>query len=167
MIMLFHSVLVHAEAEYPLAPEWDVSEWMKGEPLHLEDLRGKVVVIEFFQLWCPGCNRFSIPLMLEWEKKYRGNKDVRMISIHTVFEGHDYQTPDRLRKFIRKKGIKHSVGIDAYKEGSRLPNTMLSYKTRGTPEMAIIDKMGRIRFQHFGSFDQKVAEDLIDKLLEE
>jgi hypothetical protein len=42
---------------------------------------------------------------------------------------------------------------------------MKAYKTRGTPEVAIIDKSGVIRFQKFGFFNEKTAEQLIEKLL--
>jgi hypothetical protein len=44
---------------------------------------------------------------------------------------------------------------------------MIRYRTRGTPEVAIIGKKGNIRFQHFGGFNPAVAEKLIDALLEE
>ena len=44
---------------------------------------------------------------------------------------------------------------------------MIRYHTRGTPEMAIIDKKGKIRFQHFGSFNPGVVEKLIKTLLNE
>ena len=42
------------------SPEWDVSTWINGDPGPLRNQRGRVVVIEFFQLWCPGCKRFSL-----------------------------------------------------------------------------------------------------------
>jgi len=34
-----------------VAPEWNVSEWINSSPLQLSDLKGKVVVVDFFQLW--------------------------------------------------------------------------------------------------------------------
>ena len=152
------------------APEWDVSEWINGEAVTIDELRGKVVVVEFFQLWCPGCNRFSIPLMHRWNKIF--NKDIvsgglAMLSIHTVFEGHSYQSPARLRDFLKEKGIEHLVGIDRHMDGNEIPETMRRYLTRGTPEMVIIDKRGRIRFQRFGGFEPTEAESLIRELLEE
>jgi thiol-disulfide isomerase/thioredoxin len=52
-------------------PEWQISEWINGEGTSLAELRGKVVVIDFFQFWCPGCNSFSGPLMRRWGEKYR------------------------------------------------------------------------------------------------
>ena len=36
------------------APEWEISEWINSEPLSIAALKGKVIVIDFFQLWCPG-----------------------------------------------------------------------------------------------------------------
>lgn len=151
------------------APEWDIAEWINSEPLRLADLRGQVVVIDFFQLWCPGCRSFSIPLTKEWEVKYADDiaeDRMKIVSIHTVFEGHSHQTPARLRKFVEKTGFGHPVGHDRLDIHDRLPNTMILYGTRGTPEMAIIGPDGIIAFQQFGRFDVPGAERLIDALID-
>lgn len=152
------------------APEWEISEWINSEPLSVAKLRGKVIVIDFFQLWCPGCNKFSIPLMRHWESVFE--KDVSggrlaFVSIHTVFEGHGYQSPRRLHRFLKEKGITHPVGIDRHIDGHRIPETMRRYSTGGTPEMAIIDKRGFIRFQKLGYFEPAYGEQLIRHLLDE
>ncbi|WP_316364237.1 TlpA family protein disulfide reductase [Candidatus Thiodiazotropha sp. CDECU1] len=152
------------------APEWRISEWLNGDGTTVEALRGKVVVVDFFQLWCPGCNSFSVPLMADWEKKYTDQVaagNIVFLSIHTVFEGHDYQNPERLRDYVKKKGITHPVGIDLHLPGEEIPQTMRRYRTRGTPEMAIIDRNGIVRFQRFGGFDPEIGERLIDRLLRE
>ena len=147
------------------APEWAVSEWLNGDPGSLADQRGRVVLIDFFQLWCPGCRRFSIPLFQRWDEKYGDRDDVLILSIHTVFEGHDQQTPERLREFIETWKITHPVGVDAYEKGDETPTTMRRYRTGGTPHVVIIDKTGRIVFSHFGSFNETWAESFIDALL--
>ena len=67
--------------------------------------------------------------------------------------------------FVRKKGIDHLVGIDRHEEGEEIPETMRRYRTRGTPEIAIIDQRGNIRFRKFGGFDVQVVEDYIRRLL--
>ena len=124
----------------------------------------------FFQLWCPGCNQFSIPLLKHWEQVFAdetANGKLEVVSIHTVFEGHDYQNNTRLRKFLKRKDIHHLVGIDRQKPGNFLPETMRIYGTRGTPEMAFIDKRGQVRFQNFGGFEVKPAEKLLRQLLGE
>ena len=94
-------------------------------------------------------------------------KKLAVISIHTVFEGHSYQNPQRLRRFLKEKGIEHPVGVDRNIKGAFVPETMRRYNTRGTPEMAFLDKKGRIRFQKFGFFQPKDGEALIRKLLTE
>lgn len=152
----------------PKAPEWLISEWINGPSTSLQNLEGKVIIVEFFQLWCPGCNKFSIPLMKSWSHKFHKeikSGDLKILSIHTVFEGHDYQTPERLRDFIKRKEIHHLVGIDLHKDGQHIPETMKRYNTMGTPEVAIIDRNGTIRFQRFGGFDTDKAEQLILNLL--
>ena len=150
------------------APEWQVSEWINGNPGDLAEHQGKVVLIEFFQLWCPGCKRFSVPLFNRWHELYSERDDVLVLSIHTVFEGHDHQTPERLREFIDLWAIEHPVGVDSYaKEGDEMPVTMKRYRTGGTPHVVIVDKQGRLRFSHFGSFNEEVVESFIDQLLAE
>ena len=168
---MFGTVRLTAEAGPRKAPQWEISEWMNSSGLQLDQLRGKVVVIDFFQMWCPGCNKFSIPLMNYWEnqvftKELLSGKLV-FVSIHTVFEGHGYQTPKRLKRFIREKGITHPVGVDSHIEGRRIPETMRRYNTGGTPEMAFIDKQGNIRFQKFGFFEPDHGEALIRMMLDE
>ncbi|MBT3879869.1 MAG: TlpA family protein disulfide reductase [Candidatus Scalindua sp.] len=149
------------------APEWVISEWINSNGLTLAGLRGKVVVIDFFQLWCPGCNKFSGPLMDKWNSKFSDRKDIQLVGIHTVFEGHSQQTPKRLRQYVKEKNITYPVGVDDHVSSQRSPETMILYHTHGTPEMAIIDKKGKIRFQHFGSFNPDVVEKLINTLLNE
>lgn len=105
--------------------------------------------------------------MEKWNQKYSGRKDIQLVGIHTVFEGHSQQTPKRLRQYVKEKNITYPVGVDDQVANQRLPETMIRYQTRGTPEMAIIDKKGKIRFQHFGSFNSGIAEKLIDTLLNE
>ena len=157
-------------AGYKKAPEWLISEWINGEGVTLSNLKGQVVIVEFFQLWCPGCNKFSIPLMNQWATTYKKEIEsgkLAMLSIHTVFEGHLFQSPKRLKSFVKEKEIHHLVGIDLHRDGERLPETMKRYRTRGTPEMAIIDKNGYLRFQRFGGFNPGMAEHLIEKLISE
>ena len=150
------------------APDWVVSEWINGDPGALGQHRGKVVVIHFFQLWCPACNQFSLPVFQRWQERYGPRGDVLVVGIHTVFEGHEHQTPDRLRQFIEQKGIRYPVGIDAFGTAEpELPVTMQRFDTGGTPHIAIVDKAGQLRFTHFGRFEPAAVEFYIDRLLKE
>ena len=68
---------------------------------------------------------------------------------------------------MKRKQIHHPVGIDRHVQGDRVPVTMRRYRTRGTPEIAVIDKEGNIRFQKFGYFNPQYGKQLIKKLVRE
>jgi len=150
------------------APDWDIAEWLNSNPGSVEGNQGSVIVIDFFQLWCPGCNPFTGPLMQSWQDRFSdeiASGDLVLTKIHTVFEGHDYQTVQRLKEYLVEKEITLPVGVDRHLGSDHLPETKKRYKTRGTPETVIIDREGNIRFQQFGWFDPAAAEKYIDFLL--
>jgi len=150
------------------APEWDISQWLNGYPGTLKSNQDRVIVIDFFQLWCPGCNTFTGPLMQQWQGRFSeeiASGDLVLLKIHTVFEGHDYQNVHRLKKYLVEKGITLPVGVDRHLGNDHLPETKKRYQTRGTPEVVMIDREGMIRFQRFGWFDPAKAERYIDSLL--
>ena len=147
---------------------WDISEWINADPGNVDSLSGKVIVIDFFQLWCPGCNKFSGPLLTHWQQKFAdsiADGQLILMKIHTVFEGHSYQTVRRLKSYIREKKTGLPVGVDRHADGERLPETMRRYRTRGTPEIAIIDRDGIIQFQEFGYFEPEPVEAMIKSML--
>jgi len=150
------------------APELEVSAWLNEDPGSLRDHRGRVVLIEFVQLRCPGSTRFLIPLFQRWEALYGDRGGVVFISVHSVFEDPESQTPRHLAQFVRENGIRHPVGIDGYDDtDDRIPVTMRRYRAGGTPHVAIIDREGRLRFSHFGVFDPSPVEAFIERLLDE
>lgn len=151
------------------APSWDILEWINSDGGNIDTLKGQVIIIDFFQLWCPGCNKFSGPLMKYWQSKFADEKaagQLVFVKIHTVFEGRNYQTVKRLKSYVKEKGITIPVGVDRHIDDQRIPETMRRYKTRGTPEMVIIDSNGVIRFQEFGSFDPATVEPMISQMLD-
>lgn len=168
LLILIATLPAAGEPRTP-APEFAISEWINtDQPITVESLRGKVVLIHFFQLWCPGCNRFSRPLFDEWQEKYSDREDVVLLGIHTVFEGHGAQSPGRLHRYLRTYHITYPVGIDDYAHPEDdIPITMGRYRTGGTPTTTIIDRDGNIRLQRLGSFRQEPVEQLIERLLAE
>jgi thiol-disulfide isomerase/thioredoxin len=172
VVLLSAALLLPAQAgvllDPQVAPQWQVSEWLNADPGPLAGQAGRVVIIHFFQVWCPGCASFSVPLFQHWQETYGQREDVLILGIHTVFEGHDVQTPQSLRQFLLDKGIRYPVGIDAYDGGDRVtPVTMRRFDTGGTPHVAIVDRYSRLVFSHFGRFDPAPVEAFIDRLLKE
>jgi peroxiredoxin len=131
------------------APEFQVSQWFNTDKeLKLEDFRGKVLVIEAFQMLCPGCVAHGIPLVQSVQRTF-SPEHVAVIGLHTVFEHHDAMTPVSLAAFLHEYRITFPVGVDAASE-TDLPKTMQAYKMRGTPSLILIDKSGNLRAHHFG-----------------
>lgn len=138
-----------------VAPELKVQEWLNTEtPLSLAALRGKVVLIEAFQMLCPGCVSHSLPQAVKVSQIFNP-EDVAVIGLHTVFEHHNAQgTKDALSAFLHEYQIHFPVAIDAPSDiGTATPQTMAKYQMRGTPSLIIIDREGRLRKHAFGRTD--------------
>lgn len=144
------------------APELDVSSWI-GTPSPLESLRGRVVLVEAFQMLCPGCVRFGLP---QAQRVQHAFPEVAVVGIHTVFEHHEVTGPDALAVFLAEFGIDFPVGIDRH-DGQSIPVTMRQYSLRGTPSTLVIDKAGRLRFSHFGTVDDLNLGVVLGRLLAE
>ena len=149
------------------APELDVSEWLNTrEPLSLEKLRGKVVVIEAFQMLCPGCVSHSLPQAIKIAQLFP-QKDVQVIGLHTVFEHHEAQgSREALEAFIHEYKIPFPVAIDRQTD-KHLPATMETYQMQGTPTLILIDKEGRLRKQKFGmTNDMQIGAEIMALMME-
>ena len=144
------------------APELDVSEWI-GTPSSLEALRGQVVLIEAFQMLCPGCIRYGLP---QAQRVQRMFPDVAVIGLHTVFEHHAVTGPDALKVFLSEFGIHFPVGIDRHDVRS-IPVTMERYQLQGTPSTLVIDRERRLRLSHFGAVDDLALGGVLGRLLSE
>lgn len=143
-----------------IAPELDVSEWL-GEPHPLAGLRGRVVLIEAFQMLCPGCVSHGLPQV---ERVRKAFPEVVTLGLHTVFEHHEAMTPVALRAFASEYGIAFPVGVDRH-DGDATPVTMRRYGLRGTPSTVLIDQQGRVRLSVFGVVDDLVLGARIGTLL--
>lgn len=138
------------------APELQVSRWFNAPaPLSLAALRGRVVVIEAFQMLCPGCVSHGLP-QAQRVRQVFAREDVEVIGLHTVFEHHAAMTPVALEAFLHEYRIGFPVGVDAASETGPIPRTMAAYGMRGTPTLLLIDRAGRLRQQHFGQLEDLV-----------
>lgn len=131
------------------APELSVSQWFNTkEPITLESLRGKIVVIETFQMLCPGCVSHGLPQAQKIDTLFPKDKVV-VIGLHTVFEHHAAMTPVSLEAFIHEYRLTFPIGVDEAGIGD-IPKTMETYQLRGTPSLVLIDQQGHMRANHFG-----------------
>lgn len=135
------------------APELSVSQWFNTEQeITLAGLRGKVVVIEAFQMLCPGCVAHGLPLAKSVDRLFP-KENVVVLGLHTVFEHHAAMRPVSLEAFLHEYRITFPVGVDAEGTGP-MPKTMDAYQMRGTPTLLLIDKAGQLRANHFGDVSE-------------
>ncbi len=142
--------------------------WLNtAAPISLEGLRGKVVLIEAFQMLCPGCVSHSLPQAMR-VRQFFSEKDVAVVGLHTVFEHHSAQgTKEALGAFLHEYRISFPVGIDAPSDHGGPPKTMSAYQMQGTPTAILIDRNGYLRKQKFGSEQDMVLGAEIMSLLKE
>lgn len=153
----------------PLAPELQVMRWFNSDaPITLAALSGKVVVIEAFQMLCPGCVAHGLPQASAIAETFPA-EEVSVIGLHSVFEHHEAMQAHALEAFLHEYRIRFPVGVDRPADPGQgpIPTTMQAYALRGTPSLLVIDRAGRLRVKHFGqASDMRVAAEIARLLYE-
>ncbi len=144
----------------------DVSEWVNAEPIDVTDLRGRVVVVEAFQMLCPGCVSHGLPQAVRIHRTF-AREDVVVLGLHTVFEHHAVMGPDALRAFVSEYKIPFPVGVDRPVPGRSMPSTMTHYQLPGTPSLLIADRGGIVRHVWLGAVDDLALGAHLGRLLAE
>jgi len=144
------------ETKAPVAPEISGGQWINSEPLTLQSLRGRVVLIEFWTFGCYNC-RNTLPTIKSWDARYR-EQGLTIIGVHTP-ETDVESNVDQLRREIAALDIKYPVVTDndyaAWK----------AYKVEAWPTLFVLDKQGRVRWTHVGEGAYAETEGVIKKLL--
>ena len=78
------------------APNLGVSEWVQGTPTNIDQEKDKIVLVEVFQVNCPGCFMYALPEAINIYNKYK-DEGVRVLGIATAFEDFDKNTLENLR----------------------------------------------------------------------
>lgn len=82
------------------APNFAVSEWVQGAPTNFEQEKDHIVLVEVFQVNCPGCFMHAIPEAITIYNKYKDD-GVRVLGIATAFEDYDKNTLDNLKMLVQ------------------------------------------------------------------
>jgi cytochrome c biogenesis protein CcmG, thiol:disulfide interchange protein DsbE len=131
------------------APDFSRTDLDRGE-IRLEAYRGKVVLLNFWATWCEPCIA-EIPRFAEWQRKYAGRLQVLGVSMD------DEEAP--VRAACRKYGLNYPVVMGDEKLAELYGGVL------GLPMSFLIDRNGRIRFEHEGAIDLGVIEKEIRELL--
>ena len=136
------------------APELAVSSWINSQPLRLENLRGRVVLLDFWTYTCAPCRK-TIPALNEWHRTY---PDLVIIGIHSP-ETEEESVLANVKREVSALGITYPVAAD---------NDFLSwnaFRAQLWPTMYLIDTAGMIRDIHRGSIGLREVEKMVRELL--
>ena len=141
------------------APDFDrIDLWLNSEPLRMDALRGKVVLIDFWTYSCINCLR-TLPHVRAWDEAYRDDGLV-IVGVHTpefAFE----RDADNVRRAVRELGVSYPVALDnSY-------GTWTAWQNRYWPAKYFVDRDGRLRYAHFGEGGYEESERVLRRLLAE
>ena len=111
-----------------VAPNFAVSTWVQGKATNFDRERGHIVVLEVFQVNCPGCFMYAIPEAIRLHQKYEDD-GVRVLGLATAFEDFDKNTLDNLRLLAETGRVtgetRRALAMRGQlQEGDRLPYTI-------------------------------------------
>lgn len=142
------------------APDWSVSQWKQlpegTTTLNVDDFRGKVLYLYFFQSWCPGCHSSGFPTLQTLQQQFANDDHVAFVVVQTTFEGHTQNGADQLLPTADRYGLKIPFGQSEGDSGT--PDIMYKYRTGGTPWVVLIDKQGQVVFNDFHITPTDAAE---------
>src|SRR5580692_2169599 len=142
----------------PLGGLSGATGWINSPPLTAEQLKGKVVLVDFWTYSCINCLR-TLPYIRAWADKYKDSGLV-VLGVHTpefAFE----KDPDNVRRAVRELNITYPVALDNdYKIWKGFNNSYW-------PADYLVDAIGRVRHHHFGEGKYDESEQQIQALLKE
>ena len=147
-----------AAAGKPLPDFQGIQQWLNSDPLSTADLKGNVVLIQFWTFACINCQR-TLPYIVKWNSKYAA-QGLRVVGIHTpefAFE----REPNNIKRAIEQHQITYPVPIDnEYK-------TWKAYSNEYWPHLFLADRRGSMRYDHIGEGAYNTTEQTIQQLLKE
>jgi len=142
------------------APEFTrITRWFNtpgGRPLTMRELRGKVVLIDFWTYTCINCLR-TLPHLEAWDAAYR-SKGLVIVGVHSPEFAFEHSASN-VSAAIKRLGVRYPVPLD------NDFGTWRAYSNQYWPAEYLIDRNGHVRHAHFGEGEYDVTESLIRELL--
>lgn len=142
---------------YPAPAIGGITAWINSHPLQLSDLKGKVVLIDFWTYSCINCIR-TLPYLKDWYAKYH-DQGLVIIGIHTPEFDFEKELAN-VKAAVIQDGILYPVALD------NKFVTWQNFKNSYWPAHYLINKKGEVVYTHFGEGAYEVTENNIRFLLD-
>jgi thiol-disulfide isomerase/thioredoxin len=147
------------KSQFKKAPEFaETTGYINTELIKLTDLRGKVVLVNFWTYTCINWIR-TIPYLVDWNEKY-ANKGLVIVGIHTP-EFEFEKNIDNVKAAVDKFGLRYPIVQDNDK------GTWNAYENKYWPRIYLVDSEGNMRYDHIGEGGYAETEKVIQSLLQE
>jgi cytochrome c biogenesis protein CcdA/thiol-disulfide isomerase/thioredoxin len=141
---------------YPVPKIGGIQTWINSAPIQLSDLKGKVILIDFWTYSCINCIR-TLPYLKDWYQKYF-DKGLVIIGVHTP-EFEFEKNADNVTRAVRKDALLYPIALDNNFV------TWKNFKNHYWPAHYLIDKKGMVVYEHFGEGAYDTTENNIRYLL--
>ncbi|MFZ4077008.1 MAG: cytochrome c biogenesis protein DipZ, partial [Legionellaceae bacterium] len=141
---------------YPAPEISGITSWINSTPLNLADLKGHVVLVDFWTYSCINCIR-TVPYLNRWYEQYH-QQGLILIGVHSP-EFEFEKNPNNVAQAVKRLGIQYPVALD------NAFATWRNFSNHYWPAHYLIDKQGKVVYEHFGEGDEAVTEHNIKFLL--
>jgi thiol-disulfide isomerase/thioredoxin len=132
--------------------------WLNSPPLSFHQLRGRIVLVDFWDYTCVNCIR-TLPYVQAWHERYK-DKGLTVIGVHTPeFTFAQYES--NVERGVRDFGLTYPIVVDSNRE------IWKAFANRCWPSKYLLDKEGYLRFGHWGEGEYQATEEAIQELLRE
>lgn len=148
-----------------LRPEFWIDDEGRRTLSSLLAQRGRRVHLKFRQAWCQECHPHGFPALQTLAVAFKQEPRVVNVAIQTVFEGHAWNGPEKLREMQKRYGLEIVMGHDpGRRNADGRPSTMADFRTRGTPWHVLVGPQGVVVHDGFGIHTEKAIAFLRERL---
>jgi thiol-disulfide isomerase/thioredoxin len=153
------------------APDFTPDFALNGQKSRLEDLKGKVVLIDFWAVWCGPC-RAAFPHLTQMHKDFH-DKGLEIVGLTTYYKNNDFKDGKLVRAAAGLSKEQEQEMLKRFVEHFKLPYRIETvdrgdfnkYKIRGIPTAVLIDRTGKVAMVKVGKANADALHDKIKELL--